>query len=50
MIRFALINHFHSRIDEGQTALVNAFQTMKGRDKDRCLVAKDLSLKSVGML
>jgi len=37
-------------IDEGQASLVQAFESAKGREKDRCLVAKDLGLKSVAML
>ncbi|KAH7884741.1 ribonuclease H-like domain-containing protein [Phlebopus sp. FC_14] len=37
-------------IDEGQDSLVQAFGSSKGRDKDRCLVTKDLSFRSVGML
>ncbi|KAK7064800.1 ribonuclease [Favolaschia claudopus] len=37
-------------IDEGQASLVQAFESAKGREKDRSAVAKDLGLKSVGML
>ncbi|KAJ7274436.1 ribonuclease H-like domain-containing protein [Mycena haematopus] len=37
-------------IDEGQTALIQAFESARGREKDRSAVTKDLSLKSVGML
>ncbi|KAH9903028.1 ribonuclease H2 subunit A [Cubamyces lactineus] len=36
--------------DDGQASLVKAFESATGRDKDRCIVAKDLNLKSVGML
>lgn len=38
------------RIDDGQESLVKAFESAKGRDKDRCTVTKDLSIKSVGFL
>ncbi|KAI9060644.1 hypothetical protein FKP32DRAFT_1632731 [Trametes sanguinea] len=37
-------------IDDGQASLIKAFESGTGRDKDRCAVAKDLSLKSVGTL
>ncbi|KAJ7707683.1 ribonuclease H-like domain-containing protein [Mycena rosella] len=37
-------------IDDGQASLIQAFESAKGREKDRCAVAKDLGLKSVGML
>ncbi|KAF7330531.1 Ribonuclease [Mycena venus] len=37
-------------IDEGQASLIQAFESAKGREKDRCSVTKDLGLKSVGML
>ncbi|KAI0782563.1 ribonuclease H-like domain-containing protein [Abortiporus biennis] len=37
-------------IDDGQASLVKAFETSTGREKGRCLVTRDLSLKSVGML
>ncbi|KAF8442328.1 ribonuclease H-like domain-containing protein [Boletus edulis BED1] len=36
--------------DEGQDALVMAFSSGQGRDKDRSLVARDLCLRSVGTL
>ncbi|TDL16573.1 ribonuclease HII [Rickenella mellea] len=36
--------------DEGQATLVKAFESAKGRDKGRCILAKELSLKSVGFL
>ena len=36
--------------DEDQTALVKAFESATGRDKDRCAVTKDLGIKSVGFL
>ena len=38
------------RTDEGQASLVKAFESAKGRDKGRCILAKELSLKSVGDL
>ncbi|KAF8206487.1 ribonuclease H-like domain-containing protein [Mycena galopus ATCC 62051] len=37
-------------IDEGQTSLIQAFESAKGREKDRSAITKDLSLKSIGML
>ncbi|CDO73713.1 hypothetical protein BN946_scf185015.g41 [Trametes cinnabarina] len=37
-------------IDDGQASLIKAFESGIGRDKDRCAVAKDLGLESVGML
>lgn len=37
-------------IDEGQASLTKAFESATGRDKDRCAVAKELNIKSVGML
>ncbi|KAI0833470.1 ribonuclease H2 subunit A [Trametes gibbosa] len=37
-------------IDDGQASLMNAFQSAKGPDKDRCAVTKDLGLRSVTML
>ncbi|KAJ7601758.1 ribonuclease H-like domain-containing protein [Mycena polygramma] len=37
-------------IDEGQASLIQAFESAKGREKDRSAVTKDLGLKSVGML
>ncbi|RDB26294.1 Ribonuclease H2 subunit A [Hypsizygus marmoreus] len=36
--------------DEGQASLIKAFETGKGLDKDRCDIAKDLKLVSIGML
>ena len=33
--------------DEGQANLVKAFESASGKDKGRCLLARDLSLKSV---
>ncbi|EGO24830.1 hypothetical protein SERLADRAFT_361719 [Serpula lacrymans var. lacrymans S7.9] len=38
------------RIDEGQESLMKAFVTPTGRDKDRCVVTKDLSMQSVAYL
>ncbi|KAI9566795.1 ribonuclease H-like domain-containing protein [Boletus coccyginus] len=38
------------RTDEGQDALVMAFSSAQGRDKDRNLVTRDLCLRSVGTL
>ncbi|KAK0204913.1 ribonuclease H-like domain-containing protein [Desarmillaria ectypa] len=37
-------------IDEGQETLIKSFQSAQGLDKDRCIVAKDLSLKSIAAL
>ncbi|KAJ7494740.1 ribonuclease H2 subunit A [Mycena galericulata] len=37
-------------IDDGQASLIQAFESAKGREKDRSVVTKDLGLKSVGML
>ncbi|KAF7312264.1 Ribonuclease [Mycena indigotica] len=37
-------------IDDGQESLISAFESAKGREKDRCAVAKDLALKSVATL
>lgn len=37
-------------IDEGQAALIKAFESAQGREKDRNSVARDLSLRSVGTL
>ncbi|KAG6842299.1 hypothetical protein C0991_010587 [Blastosporella zonata] len=36
--------------DEGQASLIAAFESGKGRDKDRCAVTKDLKIVSVGAL
>ncbi|KAL6307463.1 ribonuclease H2 subunit A [Sparassis latifolia] len=36
--------------DDGQASLVTAFESATGRDKDRCFVARELSIKSVGAL
>ncbi|KAG6820950.1 hypothetical protein H0H93_009186 [Arthromyces matolae] len=36
--------------DEGQASLIAAFETGKGREKDRCAVTKDLKLISLGTL
>ena len=38
------------RIDDGEASLIDAFQSSSGRDKGRCAVTKDLSIRSVGML
>lgn len=38
------------RTDEGQDALVTAFGSGQGRDKDRNLVTRELCLRSVGTL
>ena len=38
------------RIDEGQAHLIQAFETGTGRDKNRCTIARDLGIKSVGSL
>jgi hypothetical protein len=45
-LRFTDSNY--SRIDEGQESLIKAFESATGRDKNRCVVAKDLSIRSVG--
>ncbi|KAI8980188.1 ribonuclease H-like domain-containing protein [Trametes punicea] len=37
-------------IDDGQASLMKAFESGTGLDKNRCAVAKDLGLRSVGML
>ncbi|KAJ8587553.1 ribonuclease HII [Rhizopogon salebrosus TDB-379] len=37
-------------IDEGQESLMKAFEGGKGRDKDRCIVTKDLGIQSIGTL
>ncbi|KAG0706791.1 ribonuclease H-like domain-containing protein [Suillus ampliporus] len=37
-------------IDEGQESLIKAFDAGKGREKDRCIVTRDLGIQSVGML
>ncbi|KAI0684100.1 ribonuclease H2 subunit A [Cytidiella melzeri] len=51
-IKVALINDGHNVkwTDEGQASLVQAFDSAKGRDKDRCPMTRDLCIKSVGML
>ncbi|EJD06696.1 uncharacterized protein FOMMEDRAFT_165421 [Fomitiporia mediterranea MF3/22] len=36
--------------DEGQASLVKAFETAKGREKGRCVLARELSIQSVGDL
>ncbi|KAH7920659.1 ribonuclease HII [Leucogyrophana mollusca] len=41
--------HSAQWIDEGQESLVKAFESAKGRDKDRCAVTKDLGIQSVGV-
>ena len=38
------------RIDEGQAHLIQAFETGTGRDKNRCTIARELGIKSVGSL
>lgn len=38
------------RIDEGHASLVKAFETSTGKDKDRCIVTKDLAISSVTTL
>ena len=49
-VRLANHNLIRSRIDEGEASLIGTFQTPTGRDKDRCAIAKDLHIRSVGML
>jgi hypothetical protein len=46
--RFRFADSNYSRIDEGQESLIKAFESATGRDKNRCIVAKDLSIRSVG--
>lgn len=36
--------------DDGQASLVKAFETAKGRDKGRCVLTRELGIKSVGYL
>ncbi|KDQ15915.1 hypothetical protein BOTBODRAFT_144929 [Botryobasidium botryosum FD-172 SS1] len=36
------------RTDENQKALTKAFESAQGRDKDRCTLARDIALRSVG--
>ncbi|KAG1821690.1 ribonuclease H-like domain-containing protein [Suillus subaureus] len=36
--------------DEGQESLMKAFEGGKGREKDRCIVTKDLGIQSIGTL
>lgn len=38
------------RVDEGQAHLIQAFESGTGRDKNRCAIARDLGIKSVGSL
>lgn len=38
------------RTDEGQDALIMAFGSGQGRDRDRNFVTRDLCLRSVGKL
>jgi hypothetical protein len=38
------------RIDEGQARLIQAFETGAGRDRNRCFIARDLGIKSLGSL
>ena len=38
------------RVDEGQAHLIQAFESGAGRDKNRCNMARDLGIKSVGSL
>jgi len=38
------------RTDEGQAHLIQAFEAGTGRDKNRCTMARDLGIKSVGSL
>ncbi|KAF9790653.1 ribonuclease H-like domain-containing protein [Thelephora terrestris] len=37
-------------VDEGQAHLIQAFEAGTGRDKNRCHIARDLGIKSVGSL
>ncbi|GJE88649.1 ribonuclease H2 subunit A [Phanerochaete sordida] len=51
-VKVALEKHGHKVdwIDDGQASLTQAFSSAMGRDKDRCAVAKELSIRSVGTL
>ncbi|KAJ7593126.1 ribonuclease H-like domain-containing protein [Mycena floridula] len=51
-IKVLLEKHAHATmwIDEGQASLIKAFESAKGLEKDRCIVTKELSLKSVATL
>ena len=44
------VSEIVDRIDEGQAHLIQAFETGTGRDKNRCTIARDLGIKSVGSL
>ncbi|THH06425.1 hypothetical protein EW145_g4096 [Phellinidium pouzarii] len=48
-VKVALEKYAHAVkwIDEGQASLVKAFETSKGKDKGRCILAKELSMKNV---
>ncbi|KAF9267735.1 ribonuclease HII [Marasmius fiardii PR-910] len=35
-------------MDEGQASLIKAFESGQGLDKDRCLLAKELGIRSIG--
>jgi len=45
-----LVSEIFDRVDEGQAHLIQAFETGTGRDKNRCTIARDLGIKSVGSL
>ncbi|PFH52972.1 hypothetical protein AMATHDRAFT_138731 [Amanita thiersii Skay4041] len=51
-VKVMLENNGHAVkwIDDGQASLVKSFETGQGRDKDRCIVTKELKLTSVGTL
>ncbi|KAG6873939.1 hypothetical protein C0995_008978 [Termitomyces sp. Mi166 len=51
-IKVLLDQHAHAVkwTDEGQATLIAAFESGKGREKDRCAVTKDLKLVSVGTI
>lgn len=48
--RFNDVVDVGGRIDEGQARLIQAFETGAGRDRNRCLIARDLGIKSLGSL
>ncbi|KAG5644390.1 hypothetical protein DXG03_008618 [Asterophora parasitica] len=51
-VKLLLDKHAHAVrwTDEGQASLIKAFESGKGREKDRCAVARDLKLVSVATL
>ncbi|KAG6908341.1 hypothetical protein DXG01_005252 [Tephrocybe rancida] len=51
-VKLILDKHAHAVkwTDEGQASLITAFESGRGREKDRCAVAKDLKIISIGEL